>query len=368
MTIQSLLVKQNWAKAGNAYVGDQPEGATSGGDAALGWSAPSGIAQGSSVSLLTDGTNPFGTGPTNVRYEDYEQAGAGVEVTAANTNFDSNNNFVKAIRDSDARSGAVSASTWQEHSTVNDWRSADVYIDFTACTELFISYAVKVPSGSNFPSGGNTGTDADYSTNSSWKTSWILGPNTATNDLVTPTHTGNGVWSHSGNDLSGLRSWGSNPTWWEWGAWNRLTTWVKAGATPQTDAGDLYFQVANTVDTIFEDSTTPVVFGSGTAPYEWSRWQPQGWQSTSSTQGGVKTLYDCIYIATGTNAAARVELGDNAVYSSCTDLHIQHVTPANWATGQIDWTLDLGPFSASNSLWLHITREDNSTRYSIQVS
>ena len=61
MTIQSLLVKQNWTKAGNAYVGDKPEGATSGGDATLSWSAPSGLADGNTVTITTDGTYDFGT-------------------------------------------------------------------------------------------------------------------------------------------------------------------------------------------------------------------------------------------------------------------------------------------------------------------
>lgn len=371
MTINVDLSQVTSSSDGKYYeaypAGNAPFG---GGNAALGWSAPSGLSQGSSISLTTDGANPFGTGPTNVFYEDYSGVTVGTEVTTLNSNYDSVSDFVRAIGDSDARSGGVAASTFQQHSTVLDYRSASANVDLTSATEVFLSYAVKVPSGSNFPGndGGSSGTNADYSTDSSWKTSWLYDGATNNDDLVTPSHVGGGIWHHAGNDLGVLKNWGTDPTWWSWGNWNRLTTWVKAGATPNVDAGNLYFQVANGTGSIFEDSSTPVVFASGTAPYQFVTWNAHGWQRDRATLGNVKTLYDTVYAAWGANSAARVELGDNATYSSCTDLHVQHVTPLNWATGQIDWNIDYGPFSQSQDLWLHVTREDNSTRYSIQVT
>ena len=135
---------------------------------------------------------------------------------------------------------------------------------------MFVSGAVMVPSGSRFPGndGGTAGTNDDYSTDSSWKAIWVFDDNTADNDICLPTHVGGGEWQHAGNDISpALKGWGIDPTWWGWTKWNRFTTWLKAGSTPNVDAGNMYFQVANTVDTIFEDSTTPVVFGTGTLPY-----------------------------------------------------------------------------------------------------
>ena len=61
MTTQSIAVGDNWVKVGNDYVGDQPNGATSGGTAALAWSAPSGLADGEAITITTDGTFNFGT-------------------------------------------------------------------------------------------------------------------------------------------------------------------------------------------------------------------------------------------------------------------------------------------------------------------
>lgn len=374
MTTQAVLVKQGWPRDGSGqYVGSNPNTSdTSGGTAALAWSAPSGIAQGSSVSLTTDGTNPFGTGPTNVVYESYANGSLGSDVDLANTIFDDTvmGHSVRATRVADSRSGNFAASLFKETAT-NSWNATSLEYNFAATTEVFISHAAKIPSGANFPGndGGNSGTDADYSFDSSWKVGWLTDGGTVNaNDVCLPTHTGSGIWQVAGNDLNpAFYNSGTNPTWWKWGQWHRFSTFFKAGATPNVDTGNFYFQVANGQEALTEISTTPVVFGNGTAPYQWSEFRVSGYARPRSDQGGVVILSDDVYISTGTNAAARVELGDNAVYSNCTDLHVQYATPANWATGQIDFTLDYGPFNPSASLWLHITREDNSTRYSIQV-
>jgi len=62
MTAQSLLVKQGWIKAGDSYVGDDPDGSSShsGGTPALSWSAPAGLSNGNTLTINTDGTYSFG--------------------------------------------------------------------------------------------------------------------------------------------------------------------------------------------------------------------------------------------------------------------------------------------------------------------
>ena len=61
MTTQVVAVGDNWTKVGNDYIGSSPNGATSGGTAALAWSAPSGLADGNTLTITTDGTYSFGT-------------------------------------------------------------------------------------------------------------------------------------------------------------------------------------------------------------------------------------------------------------------------------------------------------------------
>ena len=382
MTAQSIAVGDNWTKVGNDYVGSSPNGATSGGTAALAWSAPSGLADGNALTLTTDGTNPFGTGPTNVRYESFEGLTAGTRMeTTANTIFDTVSPFWPAPIENDiSRSGNNSAKfTTTKESDGSVAASANTVTFIGGATEVFVSYAVKIPSGAYFPgtNAGNSGTNADY-TDSSWKAAWLLGVNEGSgygNDLVIPSHVGSGIWVIGGNNLGNFIQAGSaDPTWWKWNKWNRFTTWAKAGAVPQTDAGNLYFQVANGEEALTEFSDTPVIFGSENAvpPYQWEQVNINGWMrpAVGGSDGagtGIDTRYDDIYVSWGTNAAARVELGDNAAYTSCTNLHIQHVTPANWATGQLDFNIDYGPFSQSDSLWLHITLDDNSTTYAVAL-
>lgn len=381
MTTQSIAVADNWVKVGSDFVGDKPNGAISGGNAALGWSAPSGIVQGSSVSLTTDGTNPFGTGPTNVRYENFESFTAGTRMTSSAA-FDAVSSFWPAPIENDiSRSGSNSAKfTTTKTSDGTVAASANTVTFVGGATEAFVSYAVKIPTGAYFPgtTAGNSGTNADYD-DSSWKAAWLLGVNEGSgfgNDLVIPSHVGSGIWKLGGNNLGNLlETGGANPTWWKWNKWNRFTTWVKAGAIPQTDSGNLYFQVANGEEALTEFNNTPVIFGDPDAvsPYQWEQININGWirpdvGGSDGSGAGIDTRYDDIYVSWGTNAAARVELGDNAVYTSCTNLHIQYVTPADWATGQLDFDIDYGPFNPSDELWWHITLEDNITRYSVRAN
>lgn len=317
---------------------------------------------------LTISGAAFGSGCANIMFENYENGAVGSQVLSSNTNYDTNNAFVIALRDADSRSGSKSASTYQQHSTVLDYRSAVIEKDFGGdYLEVYTSYAVKVPSGSTFPGndGGSSGTNADYSSDSSWKQNWFLGPGSTTNDLITATHVGGGIWHTGGNDLGTLRNHGTDPTWWSWGNWNRLSMWVKAGATPNVDAGNLYFQVANTAGVIYEFNDTPVIFANGTAPYRFTKVNAHGWQRERSTLGGVKTLYDDVYIAWGDNAAARVELGNNAVYENCTDLAICDYS--SWESGSITVTCREGGLNLAQNTWLFVTLADNTTRYSYQV-
>ncbi len=313
----------------------------------------------------------LGSGPTNVMFENYSNGILGSEILATNTNFDIDTaNTSKGIRVADSRSGSFANSDFNESATA--FIGSRLAVDFSGgadTTEVFISYAVKVPTGSNFPGndGGNSGTNADYSTDSSWKTGWLLGDGGSgtLNDVVIATHTGAGVWQTAGNDLGVFNNYGQNPLWWKWGKWNRISSWIKAGATPNIDAGNLYMQVANTETPIFEQATTPVIFANGSAPYRWGQFGVPGWMRDRVDRGGVATLHDDVYVAWGPNAAARVELGNAATYESCTDLAVCDRT--SWVSGQIIVNCREGGLNLASPTWLFITLADNVTRYSMQV-
>jgi hypothetical protein len=65
-----------------------------------------------------------------------------------------------------------------------------------------------------------------------------------------------------------------------------------------------------------------------------------------------QVYYDDIYIATGAGAQARVEIGDNASYSSCKNLSV--ITPTSWSDGSIGATIRQGSFSNGASAYLFV--------------
>ena len=131
----------------------------------------------------------------------------------------------------------------------------------------------------------------------------------------------------------------------------------------------MYFQIANTVDTLFEDTTTPTVFANGTDPvvgdYSWYEMSFPGWIRNTPTQNGVEVLYDDVYIAWGADASDRVELGNASTYANCTDLAICDAT--SWTPTSISVTCREGGLDLTAATWMYITLADNTERVSIQV-
>ncbi len=63
--------------------------------------------------------------------------------------------------------------------------------------------------------------------------------------------------------------------------------------------------------------------------------------------------FDDIYIATGTGAQARVEIGNASTYAACTNLTI--VTPTSWSASSITGTVRQGAFTTGQSAYLYVT-------------
>jgi hypothetical protein len=324
------------------------------------------IADGQTITISGGG---FGLGPTNTISEFFDGGATGQDITGANSNFDTPNAIYPATFDTDSRSGTHSANMVSLASGVVGSING---FNLGSTTEVFVTYAFKVPSGAYFPGidGGNTGTNSDYSSDSSWKMNWLLGPDSTTNDMISLSHVGGGIWHTGGNALGLIKNWGTDPTWFKWGGWNRVDQWFKAGATPNVDQGNFYTRITNDGVDSFEFSDTPVIFASGSAPYEWNSINFAGWMrndlgGSNSLGAGVKYLYDDIYVAWGDNAAARVELGNNSVYENCTSLAI--CDSGLWADGSITATCREGGLDLAQNTWLFVTLADNTTHYGIQV-
>ena len=163
------------------------------------------------------------------------------------------------------------------------------------------------------------------------------------------------------NDLGGF-----DPTWWTFGEWNRMTTWMKAGATPETDAGNFMFQGMSETGGQLTTTSTNAIFQGGTAPYEWKSINIAGWARETNTTDtpdivDAQILYDDIYFAWGDNAAARVEIGDNSDYSSCTILSVCDAIqnkPA-WTDEILTVNLRQANLNFVNPVYLFVFDKDN---------
>lgn len=317
----------------------------------------------------------FQTAPTYTVYENFEQfTAAGQNLTTSNSTFDSTPSVYIADSIADSRSGTYSVNMFTENEAATDlWQaSANTFTLTDNPTEVFASYSVKNPTGKRLP--GNPIPAANtFPADSIAKFAWLLDVGSATNDLVIPTIPAQARFSLAGNDLGNIYEFmgGMNPPYWRFGEWIRFTTYLKAGAVPEVDAGTVYFQGMNAVDGMTE-YTTPsndVIFLNGTGPnYKWQTINFAGWfrdGDLDPNASEVEVLFDDIYVAWGDNAAARVEIGDNAVYTSCTKLSVcDHVT---WNAVEITATVRQSDLNFGANVYLFVTLGDNTTRDSIQV-
>jgi hypothetical protein len=350
---------------------------SSGGNAALGWVATGGILYNQQIVVNTDGTNPFGTGPTQSFHEDFSGGTNGAIISTSNTSFDVVDDWGsnrKGTFTNDSRSPGLAMATWIFTGAYADaqYGKAGGYFEFDAQTqEYFTTYSVKVPDGKYYP---GTSSQETYPDVSAIKMSWLfrLGvgdPNyTGDNDLIIPNSVGSSVW-FDGNDIGGgsaLFSVNTISNWWVWDDWNTISVWVKANAAnPTTANGNLYFRVVNSRG-MYEASTNsvPVFRNASGSVHNWGSVAIPGYIA-GSNQANVQWLVDDVYHSPVANAAARVEIGNNATYSSCTNIATLKIDA--WSTSQITATIRSGNINLSNPCWLFITLANNTTRYSVRL-
>ncbi len=83
-----------------------------------------------------------------------------------------------------------------------------------------------------------------------------------------------------------------------------------------------------------------------------------GWvRGTDVNSKPITLLYDDIYFAVGPNAAARVEIGNNAVYEKCTKMSI--ATPITWSDTEVIATIREGSFRPNEDVYLFVVNAEN---------
>ena len=201
----------------------------------------------------------------------------------------------------------------------------DVTAWFTGTREIFVSWWFLVPAGTKIPGeGGGIG--------SGWKQLWITGDATTDDDIVVPSLTSRGTaWIINGNDPSpGYVKYVTDEMHFHKGYWHHLAVWIKGGFN---NDGNLHMwritEFSGNMDLIVEDNNVNTLKSGGA----WKRVGVALWGSTTANS---YPAYDDVYIATGANARARVEIGNAESYYDCTEMAIS--TPTSWSDNKITLT------------------------------
>lgn len=327
------------------------------------------IAEGQNV--IIEGLGFGANGPNIHLFEDFSGGVNGTAITTANSNFDVvadiTTNKAIPFSTSDARSGSLAADIFRAKPDNSLLDATPMQCNFDYTNEILVSYALKCPDGSKWP-GNPLPAEEEFPNDSNYKFFWLVdsinGPSGTYNDLVLWTSVSSSF--DMGGNVLDLGSIPTGSTKWRWDVWNRFLFWVKANvADPSGTAGNLFWQIIN-ADGHYSAGSTPIVFsGSSGSPNKWDRGTFAANARGGAIGSGRKVLMDDCYLAVGANAAARVELGNNAVYGSCTKLALCEVT--SWSDDSIHAIIHAGDLNLAAATWMFITLPDNSTQFSGQV-
>jgi hypothetical protein len=193
--------------------------------------------------------------------------------------------------------------------------------------DVFISWWLYLPAGDKIPGEGS-------STGTNWKQMWIQGSDTADDDVVVPTLLSQS-WYINGND-SPYRAYPGVPYLVK-GQWKHFACWIKGGYN--NDGAAKFWHLGHTgdLDLFLDESSVTTMYADGFR----EKVRLNGFGRTTSNS---HPMFDDMYVASGANAQARVEIGDKRNYYDCTNVAI--AVPTNWSANYITATLHTGSLYA----------------------
>lgn len=224
-------------------------------------------------------------------------------------------------------------------------------------TDLFISWWIYLPPQDNFPGEGT----AD---GTNWKQLWVQGSSTVDDDLVLPVLVGNTVFLDGNDDCLGPAPTGSMhgtlERQWSFrkGEWLRLWAWVKGRAD---ESGQVYLHElgSNGVQTLTARPSTQVQCDEG------DRFEKVRINGYGRVTPNCHPMFDDVYIASGENAQARIEIGNQPVYEQCTKLST--AIPVSWSDAGIEARIQLGAFSEEELAYVFVIDKDGNVSGGVPV-
>jgi len=306
------------------------------------------ITQGSTITISGSG---FGTGPSGVVFDDFEggtdgnsiMTGAG-SATVGGWDSTSYSNY---YTDDYSVSGSLAFEADMGVHYLNYVRR-----NFPSGTsEVFACWWVRIPDP--MPGEGNP-----YEIN--WKHIWFQGATATDDDLYfIYFHDLPGTIAHIGGNCGVSDGWMWSYGTWHKGDWIRGWIYVKGGITD----GHYDVEMLHENGTRQSWSVDGQTWGNDDyLPYQYEsvRFNAYGRQTSGSYP-----VHDDCYSAYGPNCRARVVIGNNSNYASCTDLAI--CGPTSWSSSSITAKCNIGGLDPADDWYLFVINGSNqeSTGYKI---
>lgn len=285
---------------------------------------------------ITISGSAFGGGPTVVLFDDFEggTSGAAVATGAGSAKY---GQWMYAgdgatYSNLGAISGNLSARANPESFNLDSYIQASL----GSVSRVYYSWNQLVPTGTVLPA-------------PNWKVTWIMGTDSSDDDRYVPgdPNTGEpGGWVITGNDNTET-AWADYVTYSIGvGTWIRSGIWLKGGTNGTSNDGESKFYTTTGSGTTVQSDLAANTLPTGGA------WERVRFNAYSSSEPNCSPLVDDVYIATGDNAQARVEIGNASTYAASTKLTI--LTPTSWASNSITATVNQSNFVAEESGWLFV--------------
>lgn len=282
---------------------------------------------------ITIAGSGFGAGPNVILFDDFEGGVVGQQIQLSaptlGSYYDlgSNRPFYTDVT-------SVSGLKSMRTNNANGY-STHVGVSFQPTTEFFASWWCFIPAGTNYP---GEGVDAGIN----WKVVWAMGSGSTDDDQAIPTVLAANSAYITAND-SPYHKWIGWPM--QKGQWMRLNVWIQAGTPGQANGAIKMFaqRMGFTTQTLVNERNVRLLKSGGA--YEKIHFNGYGRQTNNSLP-----TFDDIYAAVGSNAQARLEIGNSSNYAESTKLAI--ITPNAWSNNQITATVRQGAFTAGENAYL----------------
>lgn len=313
----------------------------------------------------------FGSGPNLVLFDNFEggAAGAAIRTGVNSATVGQWNRTIGNVyyTDSTKVSGgkafqADMTSNLPPEAAYNAYSA----VDFSPDSEAFMSWWFYLPAGDKWPG-------ENHAEGINWKIVWIYGHCDYTEDMVLPVVLGAGA--NITGDPVGC-DWCPGPPWpddpanpiddaylgldLEKGRWLRVWTWIKGGYS--NDAAMQYWELTNAgvsarlnrsnFNNLYPPGIPMTGSRCGSSSITTAKYQTVLMNAYGRSTPPSHPTFDDFYLATGANARARVEIGNQPVYNSSTKLAI--LTASSWTSASITASMRQGIFRPGDTAYVFV--------------